>query len=50
MMMVSQSWGGQIYAVIPVQKIRCSTDWQHILLLDLHTEAWSCDENEGASI
>jgi hypothetical protein len=33
-----RDWGGQIYAVIPVQMIRCSTDWQHRLLLDLYTE------------
>ena len=43
-------WGGQIYAVIPVRMIRCSTDTLQRLLLDLDTEAWSCNENEGASI
>jgi hypothetical protein len=43
-------WGGQIYAVIPVRMIRCSTNTLQQLLLDLDTEAWSCNENEGASI
>lgn len=43
-------WGGQIYAVIPVRMIRCSTDTLQRLLLDLDIEAWSCNENEGASI
>lgn len=43
-------WGGQIYAVIPVQMIRCSTNTLQKLLLDLDNEAWSCNENEGASI
>lgn len=43
-------WGGQIYAVIPARMIRCTPDTMHKLLLDLDTEAWSCNENEGASI
>lgn len=43
-------WGGQIYAVIPVRMIRCSTNSLQRLLLDLDTKAWSCNENEGASI
>lgn len=43
-------WGGQIYAVIPARMIRCSQDTMQRLLLDLDTEAWSCNENEGASI
>ena len=43
-------WGGQIYAVIPVRMIRCTADTMQKLLLDLDTEAWSCNENEGASI
>ena len=43
-------WGGQIYAVIPALMIRCSTNTLRKLLLDLDTEAWSCNENEGASI
>ncbi|MBI1323151.1 hypothetical protein GC170_08180 [bacterium] len=43
-------WGGQIYAVIPVQMILCTPDAMQKLLIDLDTEAWSCNENEGASI
>jgi hypothetical protein len=43
-------WGGQIYAVIPVRMIRCSEHTLQNLLLHLDTEAWSCNENEGASI
>ncbi len=43
-------WGGQIYAVIPARMIRCSADTLKRLLLDLDSEAWSCNENEGASI
>ncbi len=43
-------WGGQIYAVIPARTIRCSTETLHRLLLDLDKEAWSCNDNEGASI
>jgi hypothetical protein len=43
-------WGGQIYAVIPASMIRCPTDALHRLLLDLDTKAWSCNDNEGASI
>ena len=43
-------WGGQIYAVIPARMICCSIDTLQRLLLDLDTEAWSCNENEGASI
>ena len=43
-------WGGQIYAVIPASMIQCSVDTLHRLLLDLDTLAWSCNENEGASI
>ena len=30
--------------------IRCTADTMQKLLLDLDTEAWSCNENEGASI
>ncbi len=30
--------------------ICCSPEALHRLLLDLDTEAWSCNENEGASI
>ena len=43
-------WDGQIYAVIPVGMIRCSTDTLQRRLLDLDNEAWSCSENERASI
>jgi len=43
-------WGGQIYAVIPARMIRCPIDTLQKLLLDLDTLAWSCNENEGASI
>ncbi len=43
-------WGGQIYAVIPAPMIRCSLDTLQTLLLELDIEAWSCNENEGASI
>ncbi len=43
-------WGGQIYAVVPASMIQCSTEVLHQLLLDLDSEAWSCNENEGASI
>ncbi len=43
-------WGGQIYAVIPVRMILCSLESLQRLLLDLDTIAWSCNENEGASI
>ena len=43
-------WGGQIYAVIPARMIRCSPDALQKLLLDLDSETWSCNENEGASI
>ena len=43
-------WGGQIYAVIPAAMIRCSAEKLHQLLLDVDSEAWSCNENEGASI
>ncbi len=43
-------WGGQIYAVIPARLIRCSPATLQRLLLDLDTAAWSCNENEGASI
>ncbi len=43
-------WGGQIYAVIPARMIRCSIETLQKLLLDLDSEAWSCNENEGASI
>jgi hypothetical protein len=43
-------WGGQIYAVIPVRMIRCSTGTLQRLLLDLDTEAWACNESEGASV
>jgi len=43
-------WGGQVYAVIPARTIYCSIDKLQRLLLDLDTEAWSCNDNEGASI
>lgn len=43
-------WGGQIYAVIPASMIKCRPEVLHQLLLDLDSEAWSCNENEGASI
>lgn len=43
-------WGGQIYAVIPARMIRCTPDTMQKLLFDLDTEAWSCNENEGATI
>lgn len=43
-------WGGQMYAVIPASLIHCSTDSLRRLLLDLDSKAWSCNENEGASI
>lgn len=43
-------WGGQIYAVIPVQMICCSLEALQRLLLNLDTRAWPCNDNEGASI
>jgi hypothetical protein len=43
-------WGGQIYAVIPARMIHCSVDALRTLLRDLDTQAWLCNENEGAAI
>ncbi len=43
-------WGGQIYAVIPARMIRCTAEAIQQLLFDLDAEAWSCNENEGATI
>lgn len=43
-------WGGQIYAVIPASMIQCTPEVLRQLLLDLDSAAWSCNENEGASI
>ena len=43
-------WGGQIYAVVPARMIRCSSESLKNLLMALDSEAWSCNDNEGASI
>lgn len=43
-------WGGQIYVVVPVKMIRCSEATLRQLLFQLNSEAWPCNENNGASI
>jgi hypothetical protein len=43
-------WGGQIYVVVPAKMIHCLEHTLRQLLLQLDSAAWSCNENEGASI
>ncbi|WP_307215224.1 hypothetical protein [Paenibacillus tundrae] len=42
--------GGQIYLSCPMKLVKCSEETLHILLKDLDTIAWDCNEGEGQGL
>jgi hypothetical protein len=43
-------WGGQIYLVCPMELIKCECEILELLLNDLDSIAWKCNDGEGKGI